>query len=187
MTKSRKRRWMFAVFASLLGLSAAAPWLIAECNVCEAATTILLSGTVVGKCTVAVAGTSQAVELAIDTPGTQRVLVGTALQNCNGRRSYTLAISSMNCMTAPIGGKVLDPVSGAHLRYTGEFANPSTGGSQASVTRLLESSCTGQIGRTVTSGNITNETSQIFLNFTGSSDLGAGTYQDTVTISLNMQ
>lgn len=178
---------MFAFVASLLGLSVAAPWLISECDVCEAATTILISGTVVGKCTVAVAGTSQAVELAIDTSGAQRVLIGTALQDCNGRRSYTLAISSMNCMTAPTGGKILDPVSGEFLRYTGEFANPSTGGSQTSVTGLLASSCTAQIGRAVANGNVRNETSQIFLNFTGSSELSAGTYQDTVTISLNMQ
>lgn len=163
-----------------------APYLLQECDVCDAASTILLSGMVAGKCTVGVSADAQAANLPITTSGAQRVLVGTLLQNCTGSRSYTLAVSSMNCAISPTGGKLRSDDSGEYLSYSAEFNNPTTGGSQAVVTGLLASACTGQIGRQVTSAKVTNETSSLYVNFAGTPGLGAGTYQDIVTISLNM-
>lgn len=163
-----------------------APYLLRECDVCDAASTILLSGMVAGKCTVGVSADTQAANLPITASGAQRVLVGTLLQNCTGTRSYTLAVSSMNCAVSPTGGKLRSDDSGEYLSYSAEFNNPTTGGSQAVVSGLLASACTSQIGRQVTSAKVTNETSSLYVNFAGTPGLGAGTYQDIVTISLNM-
>ena len=173
-------------FAST-GLALAASWFMPECDVCEASTTILLSGTVAGKCSLSVTADPQATGLPIDSSGAQRVLVGTALQNCNGTRSFNLLVTSSNCATPPSGGKILNSQSAEFLRYTTEFTNPTSGGSASSVTGLLDSSCTGQIGRAVVQGKIQNETSQIYVNFNGSPALGPGTYQDNLTITLNME
>lgn len=170
----------------LAAASVGVPYLLAECDVCDAASTILLAGTVLGKCTVAVSAGGQAANLPITAAGNQRVLVGTMQQNCTGNRSYTLGISSMNCATAPAGAKLLSTESGEHLSYSAEFNNPTTGGSQAVVSDLLATGCTGQTGRQVTHAKITNETSNLYVNFAGAPGLAAGTYQDIVTISLNM-
>lgn len=172
--------------AIIAGGLVAVPYLLKECDVCDAASTILLSGVVAGKCTVGVTADAQAVNLPITAAGAQRVLVGTMLQNCTGNRSYTLAITSMNCSISPSGGKLRSDDSGEYLSYSAEFNNPTTGGSQAVVNGLLASACTGQIGRQVTSAKITNETSSLYVNFAGTPGLAAGTYQDIVTISLNM-
>lgn len=187
MPNLRKAWLALAGAAALVGGSLTAPWLLDVCDVCEAATAILLSGTVAGKCTINVSSTSQAVELPITSPQAHRIMIGSALQDCNGTRSYIVSITSMNCAVAPAGGKVLNTESGEFLPFSAEFVNPASGGSTPVVTGLLATSCAGQIGRQVTNGKVAGETSQIFLNFTGSSDLGAGTYQDIVTISLNMQ
>lgn len=182
------RRWFWTgVVAAVVAAALVTSLIVEECDVCEAATSILLSGTVLGKCTIAVTSTPEATNLNIISPTSQRIQIGSVVQNCNGRRSYIVTMTSMNCATAPAGGKMLDPLSGDYLSYSGEFANPTTGGSSPSVTGLLATSCTGQTGRSVTNGNIANETSTVFVNFIGSPTLGAGVYQDTVTISLNMQ
>ncbi len=187
MPNFRKAWLALALAAALTGGALTAPWVLDVCDVCEAATAILLSGTVEGKCTINVSSTSEAVELPITAPGAHRIMIGSALQDCNGRRSYIVSVSSMSCAVAPAGGKILNTGSDEFLPYSAEFVNPATGGSTPVVTGLLATSCVGQVGREVTHGKVTNETSQIYLNFTGSSDLGAGTYQDVVTISLNMQ
>jgi hypothetical protein len=165
---------------------AASPFLVRECDVCEAATSIFLSGYVAGKCTIDVTPDTQAVNLTIDTASPQRVLIGSVLQDCNGTRSYAISVTSWNCAAAPTGGKLLADGTDDYLPYTVEFNNPTSGGSQAVVANLLASSCTGQIARGVTSHNVNNETSTVYLNFTGSSDLEAGTYEDVVTISITM-
>ncbi len=190
MAKRREmtRGWLWAgAAAAAAAAGLVVSQVVEDCDVCEAATTILLSGTVMGQCTIAVTPTPQAVELPVITPGAQRVLIGSVVQDCNKKQSYIVSMSSVNCTVAPAGGKILEPVSGEYLSYSGEFANPTTGGSTPSVTGLLATACTGQIGRSVNNAKISNETSTVYVNFTGSSTLGAGTYQDTVTISLNMQ
>ncbi len=186
MGRQRKLTGIGAAAVAVIGGLIAAPYLVRECDVCDAASTILLSGAVAGKCTVAVTADAQAANLPITVAGAQRVLVGTMLQNCTGNRSYTLAVSSMNCAISPAGGKLHSDDSGEYLSYAAEFNNPTTGGSQAVVSGLLASACTGQIGRQVTSAKINNETSSLYVNFAGNPGLGAGTYQDIVTISLNM-
>lgn len=188
MTKAGRRLVRPSAIITLAAAAAAAglTFLAGQCDVCDAASSILLSGVVPGKCTMTVTADAQAANLPITGAGAHRVLVGTIVQNCTGTRSYTVGMTSMNCAFSPTGGKVMNEEAGEYLSYSGEFNNPTTGGSQAVVTGLLASACTGQIGRQVTSGHITNETSSLYINFTGSPALAAGTYQDIVTISLNM-
>lgn len=157
------------------------------CEICQAANDILLQGTVAQNCTVDVTTLAAAGNLPLTTAGAQRVQVGSVLQNCNKKVGYTLVVSSATCATAPTGAKISDPVSGETLAYSGEFANPTTGGSTASVTGLLASSCDTQIGRDVTNAKITAETSTVFVNFTGNAALAAGTYQDTLTVTMNVK
>lgn len=159
---------------------------IGECDVCEAAT-IMLIGVVPGKCSITVVPGAQASNLPISASGAQRVVIGTVQQNCTGNRSYTLSVTSTNCPTAPTGGKVVVPVWGDYLRYSVEFVNPTTGGSQADVIGLMASSCTNQIARVVDHAHISGETSTVYTNFTGDTTLTAGTYEDVVLISLTMQ
>lgn len=193
MVQMAKRRtmgrgWLWAgVVSAVVAAAFIASLIIEECDVCEAATSILLSGTVMGQCTIAVNASPQAVNLPVITPGPQRVMVGSVVQDCNKKQSYIVTMSSVNCATAPAGGKIMEPVSGEYMSYSGEFANPTTGGSSPSVTGLLATACAGQIGRSVNNAKINNETSTVYVNFTGSPTLGAGVYQDIVTISLNMQ
>lgn len=158
-----------------------------DCEICQAANDILLQGTVAQNCTVDVIAAAAASNLPLTTPGAQRVQVGTVQQNCNKKVGYTLAVTSATCATAPAGAKVIDAVSGESLAYSGEFANPTTGGSQASVTGLLATVCTAQIGRDVTDAKVVGETSTVFVNFTGDGGLAAGTYQDTLTITMNVK
>ncbi|MEQ9333854.1 hypothetical protein [Thalassobaculum sp.] len=174
-----------AVALALAGLLAA-PFLVRECDVCEAATSIFLSGYVAGKCTIGVTPDIEAVNLAVDTTAPQRVPIGSVLQDCNGKRSYAIAVTSWNCAAPPTGGKLMADGTDDYLPYTVEFNNPTTGGSQGVVTNLLATACTGQIARTVTSHNVSDETSTVYLNFTGSTELEAGTYEDVVTISITM-
>lgn len=171
------------VFAGVVGAAVLAP----DCDVCEAATSILLSGVVLGKCTLAVTPDPNASNLSLTATGPQHVIVGTALQDCSGSRSYTITVTSTNCAGAPTGGKLVDPISGDWLSYSAELTNPPTGGSQTDVAGLMASSCTNQVGRAVTHAHITGETSTLYVNYAGSTSLSAGTYQDTIVLSLNMQ
>jgi hypothetical protein len=157
------------------------------CEICQAANDIILQGTVAQNCTVDVTTDAAAGNLPLTSTGAQRVQVGSVLQNCNKKVGYTLAVTSANCAAAPTGAKVADSVSGEYLVYSGEFANPTTGGSTASVTGLLASACTGQTGRDVTNAKIISETSTVYVNFTGDAGLAAGTYQDTLTITMNVK
>lgn len=151
-----------------------------------AAQTILLQGVVGANCTISVTPNASALTLPLTVTSAQHVQVGTVLQNCNKKTGYTLTVASANCATAPIGAKVIDPVSTAILPYSVEFDNPTTGGSLAIVTSLLGNTCTNIIGRTVASALIAAETSSVYVNYTGSALLAAGTYQDTLTITLNL-
>jgi len=148
---------------------------------------ILLQGVVSAKCSIVVTADPGASALPLDITGAQRVKVGTVLQNCNKLTGFTLKVESATCATLPVGAKVLDPVSGESLRYTVEFNNPTTGGSQAIVASLLGTACQAAVGREVTSAKIVSETSSVFVNYTGSLLMAAGTYQDTLTVTLNLK
>lgn len=176
-----------ATFAALAISVSGFVWLFTECDICDAANEIILRGTVAQNCTISVAADAQATNLPLTTVGAQRVQVGTITQRCNKKNGYTLSVTSTNCATAPAGAKVADPVGGEYLAYAAEFSNPTTGGSQASVTGLLAAVCSGQYGRDVTNSKISGEISTVFINFTGTDELGAGTYQDTLTISMNVK
>jgi len=178
-TMSTKRHWM--VGAAILAVGVAGALLN---NSDAAAQDILLQGTSAQNCAITVAADAAATSLPLTTAGAQRVQVGTVTQSCNKKAGYTLSVTSANCAAAPTGAKVADSVGGEYLAYSGEFANPTTGGSTASVTGLLASACTSQVGRDVTNAKITGEVSTVFVNFTGSAALGAGTYTDTLTVAL---
>lgn len=189
MSPVLQRHWK-AGLAAVLALAAGAigiPYLMTDCEFCDAANTILLRGTVAQNCTVDVTTLGAASTLPLTTSGAQRVQVGTVLQSCNKKTGYTLIVESQNCATAPTGAKVIDAVSTESLVFSGEFANPTTGGSAASVTNLMSASCTGQIARDVTNAKVTSETSAVYVNFTGDAALAAGTYTDTLTITMNVK
>jgi hypothetical protein len=184
-----RRHWK-AALAAILALAAGAigiPYLMTDCEFCDAANTILLRGTVAQNCTVDVTTLGTASTLPLTATGAQRIQVGTVLQSCNKKTGYTLTVESQNCVTAPAGAKLVDSVSAESLAFSGEFANPTTGGSAASVTNLMSSTCTSQIGRDVTNAKVTAETSTIYVNFTGDATLAAGTYTDTLTITMNVK
>jgi len=188
INRSAHKRWlMIGVTATLIVGAIVAISQFPDCEVCQAANDILLQGTVAQNCTIDVTAAAAASNLPLTTAGAQRVQVGAVQQSCNKKVGYTLAVTSATCATAPAGAKVADSVSGEFLAYSGEFANPTTGGSQASVTGLLATTCTGQVGRDVTSAKIVGESSTVFVNFTGDAGLAAGTYQDTLTITMNVK
>lgn len=182
------RHWKATAVAAVLFLAAAALVIrLAGCPLCDAANTILLRGTVAQNCTIDVTTLPAAASLPLTATTAQRIQVGTVLQNCNKKTGYTLTIESQTCANAPTGAKVADSVSGEYVVYSGEFANPATGGSAPSVTNLLASSCSGQTGRDVTNAKVVSETSDVYVNFTGDAGLAAGTYTDTLTITMNVK
>jgi spore coat protein U-like protein len=116
----------------------------------------------------------------------QRIQVGTLIQDCSGNASFSLVVASGNCPHSPTGAKLMDPITLEFVRYSVEFDNPTTGGSLPIITGLLAAACSGADGRDVIKAKISNESSAIFLNFTGSDLLAAGTYSDTLSVKLNM-
>jgi hypothetical protein len=187
---SRSRRGLRILGAAAvvaLAATVAASVLIEECDLCEAATTVLLQGAVAQNCTLSVSTASGASSLPLTTAGAQHVQVGSAAQTCNKKIGYTLTVTSLNCASGSAGAKVIDPASNEVLRYTAEFNNPTAGGSQATVTNLLQSACTGQVARDVSSWKAFNESSSIFVNFSGDATLAAGTYQDTLTVTMTVK
>lgn len=186
---SAKRKWLVGTGAvaavAVLGIVGA--WLAGECDFCEAANDILLQKTIAQNCTISVSTHANAANLPLNTSGTQHVQVGTVNQNCNKKIGYTLVVTSTNCATAPARAKLIDPVSSEYLAISAEFANPVTGGSTASVTGLLASACAAQIGRDVTNAKIINEDSTVYVNFDGDTTLGAGSYEETLTITMSVK
>jgi spore coat protein U-like protein len=176
-----------ALVTVVLGAAVVGVARIAGYDVLEAANTIVLQGTVAHNCTIEVTQAAVAGNLPLTTSGTQRINVGSVQQSCNKKVGYTVEVSSLNCGAQPTGAKVIDPASNEYLTYSVEFQNPTSGGSQPSVTGLLGQACSGQFGRDVSGAKVANETSTVYVNFTGSETLSAGTYQDTLTITMNVR
>jgi spore coat protein U-like protein len=112
--------------------------------------------------------------------------VGAVLQDCSSTVSYTLVVASANCLLSPVGAKLRDPISKEYVRYSLEFDNPTSGGSQPVVSGLLAGACANAIGRDVNRHNIKKESSDIFIDFTGTATLAEGAYSDTLTVTLNL-
>lgn len=148
--------------------------------------TITLIGTVASNCTLNITANSSALNLDLAT-GSRRVEVGTALQNCNKKAGYTIHVLSQNCANGTPGAKLLGTLGGETLRYSVEFNNPATGGSQSVVTGLLDNACSGAskiVGREVTNEKVRDELSRIYVNYQGDSTLAADSYSDTLTLTL---
>lgn len=156
-------------------------------DVFEAANTILLQGTVSHNCTIKVVPGNGATNLPLTAAGAQRVQVGTIEQSCNKSAGYTIEVSSQNCAAQPTGAKIINPATNEHLVYGVEFTNPATGNSQTAVPGLLTQACSGQFGRDVSGSRIASETSTVFVNFNGNQNLSAGTYQDVLTVTMNVR
>jgi len=186
LRRRRRRIWLVAAVVAVLAITVAYGFL-ATCEICTAAYQIILRGTVAQNCTINVVTDAQAQSLPLAATGAQHVRVGIVSQACNKKVGYTLTVASDNCPQVPTGAKVSDAISGESLSYSTEFGNPTTGGSQAAVTGLLANACGNQIGRDVTNAKIQDEQSVIFVNFTGSNALAAGTYQDMLTITMNVK
>jgi hypothetical protein len=149
--------------------------------------TILLQGVVAANCSIVVTADPAASALPLTVAGAQRIKIGTILQNCNKKTGFTLKVESAGCAALPVGAKVIDPVSGESVPYSVEFNNPTTGGSLAIVTGLLATTCMAAVGREVTAAKVVTESSNLYVNYTGVPLLAAGTYQDTITITLNLK
>lgn len=180
MKKSRMSRWTGLSIAALIG--AFAPSMASA----QQTGSISLAGSIAQNCTITVTATAQASELDLTT--TSRVRVGDILQNCNKKAGYRLTVTSDNCATGTAGAKLIGAgASPENLRYSGEFNNPTTGGSQATVTGLLSTACTGDtfvLGRSVTNAKINAETSGVFVSYTGDASLAADTYSDVLRITM---
>jgi spore coat protein U-like protein len=137
-------------------------------------------------CSFAFNPTSQATLLSLTSATPQRIQVGTVVQQCSGNGSYSLIVASVNCVIIPIGAELVEPVTQKGVNYSVEFNNPTTGGSQPVVTGLLAKTCLNAVGRDVHSAKIQNESSAVYINFTGSAALAAGTYSDTLSVTLNI-
>jgi hypothetical protein len=161
--------------------------LVAVASESRAADQIFLQGVVSAQCTIVVTATPAAMSLPLTTSGAQRILVGSVVQNCNKKTGFTLRAASANCAAVPVGAKVLDTVSTEFVPYSVEFDNPTTGASLAAVTGLLANSCTPALAREVTNAKSVNESSSVYVNFTGAPLLAAGTYLDTLTITMNVK
>lgn len=147
---------------------------------------ITLTGTVAQNCTIGVTATSAASNLDL-SGGNSRVQVGTVVQDCNKRAGYTLHVASQNCSTGTLGAKLIGTVNGESLNYSVEFNNPATGGSQTVVTGILSTACSGAsavTARDVTDAKISGETSSVYVNYSGNSQLSADSYSDVITITL---
>lgn len=180
-SKLSKSAFKYGGFAALtVGLIAA----LGAFGPSQAANTIPLSGTAGAVCTINATTDAAASTLPITTVGAQTVTVGTVLQTCNQINGYTLTVTSANCATAPAGAKLVESGSGQAIAFSVNSANPTTGGSSASVTGLLASTCTSQVARDVTGSVVTNETSTIAVAFTGAAGLFPGTYSDTLTFTM---
>ena len=130
--------------------------------------------------------TTLAILLPLTSATPQRIQVGTITQNCSGNGSYSLVVASNNCAFSPSGAKLTEPSTQQSVAYSVEFDNPTTGGSQPVVTGLLARICANADGRDVSHDKITNESSDVYINFTGSKVLAAGVYSDTLSVTLNM-
>jgi spore coat protein U-like protein len=169
--------------AGILGAAA-----IAACawTGAQAASQIVLTGTVGQNCTITVTPATGAATLDLATAGAHRVQVGTVTQTCNKKAGYTVAVTSATCAAAPAGAKVTGAAAGETLSYSVESNNPTTGGSTATITGLLAATCTGQNARAVANAKISGENSTLYVNYTGNGTLSADTYQDTLTLTMNV-
>lgn len=152
----------------------------------QSANQIQLVGNVSRKCTLSATPDPASSNLALTLSGSQRVAIGTIAQDCNGNVDFLMQVFSANCVNAPTGAKLVDPATDEFLEYTVESENPTSGGSTPLVTGLLDSACTNQVAREVTHGRVRNEISTFYVRYTGSPILSAGTYQDTLTITLTV-
>ena len=167
-----------ALFASVL---------IADPLACLGQNQILLSGVVAAQCSIVTTALPAASALPLTASGAQRIEVGTILENCNKKTGYTLTVTSANCATPlPAGAKVYDSVSTNMVTYSVEFDNPVIGGSAATVTGLLATACSPAVGMSVASALVVNQTSNLYVNYTGAPLTAAGTYTDTLTIAMNV-
>jgi hypothetical protein len=79
----------------------------------------------------------------------------------------------------------MDYMTMESVSYSVEFDNPTTGGSQPIVTALLANACPNAVGRVVTRAKIDDETSTVYIDFTGSATMAEGKYTDTLSLTLN--
>lgn len=185
--KSPKGKLIIAGIAGVaLAAGAAGFWAFGGCDICLAQT-IPLAGNVNANCSITVNTLPAAGTLDLTTLAAEHIEVGTVVQNCNKKSGYTITVTSANCASpTPTGAKLYDSVSTELQPYSMEFTNPITGGSSTDVTGLLTSSCAAATGRGVTGAKISGETSHVFVNYTVASTLAAGTYSDTVTVTMNV-
>ncbi|MEE3623332.1 hypothetical protein UCD39_04935 [Nitrospirillum sp. BR 11752] len=122
---------------------------------------IRLSGTVAQTCTVAVTDAGATLNI---LSGSSNVAVGSVVENCNDGAGYTITVASAN------NGTLKSSATGAQaISYTTTYDGTSGSGSSFAVTR---------------SGAQFNKTAAVSVTVPANAQAIAGSYADTLTITI---
>jgi spore coat protein U-like protein len=146
----------------------------------------LSSGAAAKECKLSFNSSPSGAALSLDTPAFRHIQVGTVLEKCNERGGYFLLVESGHCPAAPAGAKLMDAATGEFVRYSVEFDNKGERGAISIVSGLLGRACTGQIARNESDPD-GHASSDVFIDYTGATTLAAGTYDDTLSVTLNLK
>ncbi|MEA1674405.1 hypothetical protein [Nitrospirillum sp. BR 11163] len=152
---------MIRRIAAAVAASALVTTLVSAPALADTSGTIKLSGTVSLTCTVAV--TDAGAQLNI-LSGSSNVAVGSVVENCNDGAGYTITVASAN------NGTLKSSATGAQaISYTTSYDGTNGSGSSFAVTR---------------SGAQFNKTSNVSVTVPANAQAIAGSYADTLTITI---
>ncbi|WP_044561505.1 hypothetical protein [Azospirillum sp. B4] len=152
---------MFRRIAAIVAASTLASTLLAAPALADTSGTVKLSGTVSLNCSVAVTDASAQLNI---LSGSSNVQVGTVVETCNDGAGYTITVASAN------GGSLKSSANGAQpVAYTTSYDGTNGSGQSFTVTR---------------SGAQFNKTANVSVTVPASAQAIAGSYADTLTITI---
>ncbi|ASG23492.1 hypothetical protein Y958_13870 [Nitrospirillum viridazoti CBAmc] len=147
--------------AAAVAASALAATLVSAPALADTSGSIKLSGTVIQSCTVAVTDAGATLNI---LSGSSNVAVGSVVENCNDGAGYTITVASAN------NGTLKSSATGAQaVSYTTTYDGTNGSGSSFAVTR---------------SGAQFNKTSNVSVTVPANAQAIAGSYADTLTITI---
>ncbi|TWB32803.1 hypothetical protein [Nitrospirillum viridazoti] len=152
---------MIRRIAAAVAASALAATLVSAPALADTSGSIKLSGTVIQSCTVAVTDAGATLNI---LSGSSNVAVGSVVENCNDGAGYTITVASAN------NGTLKSSATGAQaVSYTTTYDGTNGSGSSFAVTR---------------SGAQFNKTSNVSVTVPANAQAIAGSYADTLTITI---